>query len=320
MENKNIKIKFISLLILTLFLSSCAFGPRPDNTKPMYGEVPLDYRHIRYIEANNRFIDDAIKFHGNRNNAAEYYLQVAWAFFSRKDLNVAMMRFNQVWLLNPEIPDVYFGFAALLEVRGNKTEAERFYKIAFEKDTNNERAKKCLYHIMDIKGYIGNFEGVLKTVSRFKEHFPNDATMYVKLGYWQSEYEQLDAAIVSYTRAIEIDPTSANAYVNRGYAFFQTNNYDNAKADYLKAIELDPKYIFAYSNKGNLELTLNNYEEAKKDFEKCVELEPKAGELRRYLGIAKQKLNDTIGACEDFRLAKELGDKEAEKLLKEHCK
>ena len=317
MKNTN-KIQIIIIFILPLLISSCStFGPRPDNTKPMYGEVPMDYR---YVAINLRFIEDAIEFHGNRENAVDYFLRAAWEFFYRGNLNVAMMRFNQVWLLNPEIPDIYFGFAALLEVKGNKTEAERFYKIGFEKDVNNDRAEGCLVRIIYCKENIGDINGTIETCKKYIEINPNNAVVYTKMGYWQNEIGKDTLALESYTKAIEIDSNYANAYVNRGYVFQTQNKYSEAKADYLKAIDVDPEYISAYANKGGLELILNNYEEAKKDFEKGVELDPESGELRRYLGIAKLKLNDELGACEDFKLAKELGDLEAEKLLKQNCK
>ena len=310
---------WLALLVIT---SSCAiFGPRPDNTKPMYGEVPKDYR---YLATDLRFIEDAIKFYGNRNNAAEYYLGVAWVYFAKGDLNVAMMRFNQAWLLNPEIPDAYFGFAKILEARKNKTDAERFYKIAFEKDTNNTRIKNCFWTIVLGKEYVGNIVGMFETINNFIETFPDDskaiAIAYLKMGYWQNELGKDSLALESYNKAIELNPNSANAYMNRGYLFQTQNKYSKARIDYNKAIEIDSTYISAYCNRGGLELLLSNYEDAKKDFEICVRLESKSGELRRHLGLAKQKLNDKEGACEDFKLAKELGDEEVEKLLKENCK
>ena len=307
-------------IVLLLGIASCASVQRPDNTKPMYGEVP---KSASYQEIDKRFIQEAIRFHGNIENAVDYHLGLAWTLFFKGDLNVAMMRFNQVWLLNPEIPDVYFGFAALSELRRNKTEAERFYKIAFEKDTDNTRAKNCFLHIIGCKEGIGYIDGVFNTINRFIEMFPADsltnAMFLIKKGYWQVELGKDNLAMESYNKALEFDPNSANAYVNRGYLFQTQKEFSKARADYNKAIEIDSNYIRAFANKGNLELSLSNYEEAKKDFEISVSLDQKSGQLRRHLGMAKQKLNDKEGACEDFKLAKELGDVEASELLKQHC-
>ena len=134
------KIYFL-ITFLILFIPSCTFGPRPDNTKPMYGEVEMDYR---YVAINNDFIKRSIDDYNSIDNAARNYLGMAWAYYAKKDFSTAMKRFNQVWLLNPELPNVYFGFAALLETQNNKSESERFYKIAFEKCNDNKQAEDCL--------------------------------------------------------------------------------------------------------------------------------------------------------------------------------
>ena len=168
---------------------------------------------------------------------------------------------------------------------------------------------------------MGDIKRFFETCNKILEVNPKNAVVYVKMGYWQENaMGRVDLALESYEKAIEIDSNYANAYLNRGHLFQTQDDYSKAMNDYLKAIELEPEYIYAYANKGNLNLILGNYEDAKKDFEICVQLHPNAGELRRYLGLAKQKLNDNIGACDDFRLAKELGDKEADNLLKQNCK
>lgn len=47
-----------------------------------------------------------------------------------------------------------------------------------------------------------------------------------------------DEAILSFTRAIELDPDSAQTYMYRGEAYSAINNYNKAWADMHKAEEL----------------------------------------------------------------------------------
>jgi tetratricopeptide (TPR) repeat protein len=125
--------------------------PRPDNTKPMYGEVP---KEEQYRESDEKFIKDCLEQFGSIDSAVVAHLDFAWNYFYHNDLTTAMKRFNQAWLLNPEFPDAYFGFAALLEVQKTPDEAARFYKMGMEKDSHNQRAEICYRKIADCKKEI----------------------------------------------------------------------------------------------------------------------------------------------------------------------
>lgn len=54
---------------------------------------------------------------------------------------------------------------------------------------------------------------------------------------------EYDEAIVSFTKAIELDPKNANFYGYRGDAYDGKNDYAKAVKDYTKAIELDSRDI-----------------------------------------------------------------------------
>jgi tetratricopeptide (TPR) repeat protein len=308
----------ILILSIAMVLSSCGTkGQQPDNTKPMYGEVP---KGDEYKKIDEDFKKECLTQFKTIDSSVYVQIDRAWRYFYHNDLKTAMKRFNQAWLLNSEFPDSYFGFAALMEMQGNKIESERFYKIGFEKDKTKERAKNCYQRIADCKEQLQDFKGTIEAYTKLAELKPNDAFAFKKIGYFQMQTGNSKDALTAFGKAIELDPTDAMTYNNRAYLYQTEKNYKNAIADYTKAIKLDSKYISAYVNRGITQMGANNFEAAKKDFEICVQLDSNSGELRRILGLSKLNLKDKSAACNDFELAKKLGDTQADELIKQNCK
>jgi len=312
-------MKQIRQLILAITIGCSSFqtiGQVTDNTKPMYGEVPKSDEYKKIDEA---FKNDCLKQFGSIDSSVNVYVDYAWRYFYNNDLKTAMKRFNQAWLLNAEFPDSYFGFAALMEVQGNKPEAERLYQMGFDKDTSNTRAVHCYQRIANCKERLQDINGTIEAYTKLTELDSSNAFAFKKLGYLQMEKGTLDAALKTLEKAIELDPTDAMTYNNRGNIYLIIRKYTEAIIEFTKAIELDPNYISAYVNKGICEMALNQFDAAKKDFEICVRLDSEAGELWRLLGEAKLGLKDTAGACRDFAKAKKLGDEQADGLINKNC-
>ena len=131
--------QILFLTVLSGFLSFNAIGQEPDNKKPMYGNIA---KSEQYKKIDNEFIAHSLKQFGSIDSATKVYIDHAWRYFYNSDLETAMKRFNQAWLLNAEYPDSYFGFAALLELQHNLSEADKFYEIALEKDNLINRASQ----------------------------------------------------------------------------------------------------------------------------------------------------------------------------------
>src|SRR3990167_5473725 len=81
-------------------------------------------------------------------------------------------------------------------------------------------------------------------------HADNEAIAENNHGYVLYKQGDLDGAIQSYSKSIEMDPNFAMAYYNRGLARREKGDLAGELVDYDKAIELDPKYIQAYYNRG----------------------------------------------------------------------
>ncbi len=124
------------MLALLLCLTSCVVAaPNPRlksiDTLPMYGG--LDRQSVPELKKGDAaFIESVSMAFGGRERAAKQWVDQGFAFYNRDDLDMAMRRFNQAWLLDDKNPEVYWGFAAVLHDRGLMFGAYNMNKRAYD--------------------------------------------------------------------------------------------------------------------------------------------------------------------------------------------
>jgi len=130
------KYTYILLLLISVgFLSCSAQGQQPDNTKPMYGEI---VKSAEYQKADEQFKAHCIKQFGSLHDAAIAHINFAWEYIGKDEMDTALRRFNQAWLLDSNLSDSYFGFSFLMKHQNNQAESERFYNMGMAKDETGE--------------------------------------------------------------------------------------------------------------------------------------------------------------------------------------
>jgi Tfp pilus assembly protein PilF len=102
----------------------------PVNALPMFGGYePTGWQR----KANEQFLSMVLPgFHGDHEAAAEHFAQTGWNFYYQDDKIVAIKRFNQAWLLDPDNQKALWGFAVTSRERGKTDAALRFYRMALE--------------------------------------------------------------------------------------------------------------------------------------------------------------------------------------------
>jgi len=304
------------LLSIMLLLSCQSKELQVDNTKPMYGEVKKSLEHKNIDED---FIKECLLQFGSIDSSIASISDNAWRYYYNNDLETAMKRFNQVWLLNPEYPDSYFGFASLLESQGKYSEAKRFYEEGFQKDSKYNRAESIFLHIATCKEQLNDIEGLINAYRTIVKLNPKNAFAHKKIGYFQMKSKNYTESLLAYNKAIDLDPADAMTFNNRGYLHQIMKKYTDAIKDYSSAINIDSNYISALVNRGISRMEINQFKDAKKDFRRCVLLDENSGELRRFLALSELKLNDVSSACKNLNLAFELGDVFSGQLIEENC-
>ncbi len=82
------------------------------------------------------------------------------------------------------------------------------------------------------------------------------------------------------------------AYFNRGNAEKNLKQQQAAIASYSKAIEISPSYVDAYYNRGNVYRDIHQFEAAIKDYEKALSIKP------NYEFLLGQKLHYKMKICD----------------------
>lgn len=96
---------------------------------PMYGGVEKTEAQLKSDEV---FIRSVLEEGVSREDASALFVYEARTFFEQGDLDTAMKRYNQAWLLNAKNPDVYTGFGDILLKQGDLELSEAMYQMARE--------------------------------------------------------------------------------------------------------------------------------------------------------------------------------------------
>lgn len=126
---------------------------------------------------------------------------------------------------------------------------------------------------------------------------------YFRKGLIKNHLGNLDEAIASYTKAIQIDPRYIDAYNSRGIAKFNKNEMKEAIEDFTIALQLNPYLAEVYNNRGNARSEMNEIDEAISDYTKAIQINPYHAESYCNRGLVKLENQDIKEAIEDFTQA-----------------
>jgi tetratricopeptide (TPR) repeat protein len=105
-------------------------GTQDPSVLPMYGG--LDRQSDPVLKgADDALIEGTTKAFGSRAAASKRFTDEGFRFYFHDDLSTAMRRFNQGWLLDPNNPDVFYGFMAVSNDLEKYCDARRFGEQAF---------------------------------------------------------------------------------------------------------------------------------------------------------------------------------------------
>ena len=221
-----------AMLLLVLYLSGCATGPaenRIDNI-PMYGQPGIP-RPDAFKKADEDFIKQATSTLGvSREAASTAWYTEANEFIKKGNLDYAMRRYNQSWLLNPDNYQPYWGFGRVMSQRGKREEAIQYLEKAIE-------LCKYPYQMVALVSDTGSIYS--QTASLLENTQAEKRSLYFQ------------RANKLFMRSTELDPNYATAWEQWAHSLFREEKYSESwakikKARFLGATETE---IFV----GNLE-------------------------------------------------------------------
>jgi hypothetical protein len=195
--------RWILLFLFVPFLSFAKEKRMPIDQVPMYGA--MDRSRIPSLKkGDENLIKNGIKGFGTREKAADAWFSVGWNFYRSDDLQNAMRRFNQAWLLNPHDPKPFWGFAMVLHDRGKAIEAEKHVAKAFALGLRDAT-------------FLADY-GRISTVAIVEDpNLPADT----KAAYLKTSDEM-------YALAEQADPTNEYLYASWSTAMFWRGDYPRA--------------------------------------------------------------------------------------------
>lgn len=140
------------------------------------------------------------------------------------------------------------------------------------------------------------------------------AQEYFERGLQSQNSGDIQDAIESYTRAINLKPDYSWALNNRAMLRHERiGDYHDALVDYNRAIDSDPSYALAYYNRAVLKKNyFKDYRSALADYNRAIDHDPNDAITYYKRGVLRQhQLNDFSGALDDYNRAIKLNGRYA---------
>jgi Flp pilus assembly protein TadD len=149
----------------------------------------------------------------------------------------------------------------------------------------------------------GDILAAAKAYQRYVNCNPKDKSGHYNLAVTLTAALQVELAILSYCRAIEIDPWYPEALNNLGILLHSKGNLAAARQCYARALASRPAYDDAEYNLATAESDAANYQEAVFHFSRILERTPQRADAWNNLGNALLALRAPVDALNAFQLA-----------------
>ncbi|WP_437919957.1 tetratricopeptide repeat protein [Sphingobacterium sp. LRF_L2] len=196
-----------------LIMACCAAGPDcPENINliPMYGRLK---KCDEQLKIDQDFLNTCDKSFENRDKASKYYIDKGWQYFYDQELDMAMKRFNQAWLLDSTNADIYWGFGNILGQQQKFKESLLYFDMSLGINAGNAKVWQCA------------------------------ATSYAQLFFQTEDSELLNKATDYLKKSIAIDAKNAEAYAQLTFCYVYSAQRDSAQKYLQIAERIDPRSI-----------------------------------------------------------------------------
>jgi len=189
---KNILVCFL----IGLYFMSCGTPCKEGlNLLPMYGN---EKKCDEQLETDKQFIQACEEQYGNTKDACIAMLRFGWKHYADGDLDTAMKRFNQAWLLDSLNAEVYMGFGSVLSDQGSFEQSLIYYDKSLKLNPENSEVWKLSGLSYGNIFYQTKDEGYLKkSIEQLKKSVsinPSNASAYALLTSAYTYYNQKDSA------------------------------------------------------------------------------------------------------------------------------
>lgn len=116
-------------------------------------------------------------------------------------------------------------------------------------------------------------EALINQFNAANQEAASEAEVFFAQGVQQDAVGDLEGAIASYDKALEIQPDLYEVWFNRANVLAKLERFDEAIFSYDKAVEIQPNFREAWHNRGNVLSHLERWEESNTSYEKAREIQ-----------------------------------------------
>ena len=206
-----------------------------------------------------------------------------------RQFDLASNAFHKILQLDSKDFEAHFNLGNILVSQNQKSEAIEEYKTAIILNPKYGRAYNNLgsvyfeqnKHEMAIKAFkkaisvepmfnepFHNLNRIWEQINQHNKKLLSDEQIiiwlnhYMEIGQIFAENDNLDMAVQTFHKTIEIDPLSATNYSNLGTALYQQGEFSKAESVLSKSISFDEKIANAHNSLGLVKKELGKLSEA----------------------------------------------------------
>ena len=160
-----------------------------------------------------------------------------------------------------------------------------------------------------LRDKIDEFIGSTRSRQSFKQNLqaatlnPADASAHYQLGLIYQKRGELDAAVGSFKRAIEIDPGETDAHYQLGRIARQEGRLNEAVQHFERVVRLEPAHSQneIWRETGLVYYDAGQYQDALEMFDKFLDRRPSDAEARYWRGMTLNKLGRRNEAIQEMQ-------------------
>lgn len=141
-------------------------------------------------------------------------------------------------------------------------------------EANNANTIEFWFEQADQQVKLGDLEGAIASWDKALEMNPNLPQGWHNRGSALGSLGQFEEAIASFDRAIELNGQDYLSLNGKGMVLYNLGQFEAAIANWDKVIEIDPNYPQAWYNRGSALEQLGQIEAAIASYQKVIEIQP----------------------------------------------
>jgi Tfp pilus assembly protein PilF len=227
-------MKILTAIILLFAINISAQNPNFEkwqelanndiNLQPEFGDLE---KNESQIKADNDFIEEILKHYDNKQDASKKMTELGFQYiYERRDLQTAMKRFNQAYLLEPKNADIYYGYGTIYFNLGAMESAREQFDKGLLINPNHSKM------LTDYgTTYLGDYYNLVNTNPEKAVENLNNAVKYLEKAYSIDEKNSDTIYKLSIINMYLGDCKKANKYLDKADKMKNPNITEKFKAE-----------------------------------------------------------------------------------------